>query len=130
MNRYKKGEANKLSEHFTSTDFDCRCTRKECDITLISQALINGLEVLWKISGDFKINSGFRCDAHNAEVGGAPNSQHTIGQAADCQSKKGLNGRLLAEDAESVTIFNFGGVGVAHEWCHLDTRGYKARWKY
>ena len=29
------------------------------------------------------VNSGFRCLIHNAAVGGAKNSQHTLGQAAD-----------------------------------------------
>ena len=30
-----------------------------------------------------RINSGFRCLIHNTAVGGAKNSQHTLGQAAD-----------------------------------------------
>jgi hypothetical protein len=29
------------------------------------------------------INSGFRCEAVNRKVGGVPNSQHRLGQAAD-----------------------------------------------
>lgn len=128
--RYKKGSPKKLSESFTSTDFDCKCTRENCTDTLISDSLVTALEVLRKISGPFEINSGFRCNAHNIAVGGAPNSQHCLGQAADCKSKTGLNGRIMAQDAECVDAFNFGGIGTAFDWVHLDVRGYKARWKY
>lgn len=34
-------------------------------------------------SGALKINSGFRAEALNAQVGGVPNSQHCWGLAAD-----------------------------------------------
>lgn len=34
-------------------------------------------------SGALKINSGFRAEALNAQVGGVPNSQHCLGLAAD-----------------------------------------------
>lgn len=30
-----------------------------------------------------KVNGGYRCEKHNKEVGGAKNSQHLLGQAAD-----------------------------------------------
>ena len=33
------------------------------------------------------INSGFRCEAVNRKVGGVPNSQHRLGQAADIRPK-------------------------------------------
>ncbi len=34
--------------------------------------------------GAIKVNSGFRCKIHNAEVGGVETSLHTKGRAADC----------------------------------------------
>lgn len=126
---YRKFEKNQLSQNLSSTDFDCKCNRKECDTTFISDTLINGLQTLWKISGPFQINSGFRCIAHNAEIGGAPASQHTLGKAADCQSSK-ITGHELAYDALSVSAFELGGIGTASKWCHLDVRGFKKRWVY
>ena len=33
------------------------------------------------------INSGFRCEAVNRKVGGVPNSQHRLGQAADIRPR-------------------------------------------
>ena len=37
--------------------------------------------------GPILINSGFRCEAVNRKVGGVPNSQHRLGQAADIRPK-------------------------------------------
>ena len=37
--------------------------------------------------GPILINSGYRCDAVNRKVGGVPNSQHRLGQAADIRPK-------------------------------------------
>lgn len=34
------------------------------------------------------VNSGFRCEALNKAVGGAPNSQHKTGEAADIETVK------------------------------------------
>jgi len=35
-----------------------------------------------------KINSGFRCQKHNDEVGGVKNSRHAMGMAIDISTKK------------------------------------------
>ncbi len=43
-----------------------------------------------------KINSGFRCPAHNAEVGGAAKSRHLLGCAADIAPLSGDMGRFKA----------------------------------
>lgn len=130
VKEFEKRNFAQLSQHFSSTDFDCKCSRIQCSSTLISDTLIDGLEVLWKISGALTINSGFRCSSHNLEVGGKANSQHPLGQAADIKSNLNLSGRKLAEDAECVSAFNMGGIGTGEDWVHVDVRGYKARWKY
>lgn len=36
-----------------------------------------------KLGSPIVVNSGYRCPKHNKEVGGATNSQHLLGQAAD-----------------------------------------------
>ena len=38
-----------------------------------------------------RVNSGCRCAAHNAKVGGAANSYHTQGKAADLSCSLGAN---------------------------------------
>ena len=45
------------------------------------------LEPARLIVGPIIINSGFRCEAVNRQVGGVRNSQHLIGQAADIHPK-------------------------------------------
>jgi hypothetical protein len=46
--------------------------------------VIRGLEFARGAAGfPFKINSGSRCEKHNKEVGGKPNSAHLSGLAAD-----------------------------------------------
>ena len=48
------------------------------------------LDPLRKAMGPITINSGFRCKALNAAVGGVSNSQHCKGQAADINIKGDL----------------------------------------
>lgn len=41
--------------------------------------------------GAIRVNSGYRCSKHNAAVGGAAQSQHLLGQAADiCSAVQGV----------------------------------------
>ena len=129
VNVFIKGVKIAVSEHFFSTDFDCHCKRPQCNETLINPRLPEALEDLHLLSGDFNIDSGFRCKAHNQEVGGAPNSQHTLGYAADCRSLKKLSGMEMAALAEKVPAFAAGGIGTYPIFAHCDVRLWRARWK-
>ena len=42
-----------------------------------------------KLGSPIKINSGYRCQKHNVEVGGVKNSKHALGLAADLSCKEG-----------------------------------------
>ncbi len=130
IREYLKGARLPLGEkgRFTTADFDCHCTRPTCKSTLVCDLLVESLEEFWEIVGPFGIDSGFRCDAHNAEIHGAKESRHTKGDAADCKSKTGLRGNLMARQAEGVKGFREGGIGIYPTFCHADTRGYRARW--
>jgi len=77
-----------------------------------------------------KINSGFRCHSHNYAIGGAINSFHTMGKAADIVIA-GLTLGEMFELADQVEAFHNGGIGIYYRkgFIHLDNRGYKARWK-
>lgn len=74
--------------HFTSTEFDCKCTRLECTTTLIDMNLVMKLEWIRRAYGTTHINCGYRCEEHNKEVGGSPNSQHKLGIGADIRLQK------------------------------------------
>lgn len=128
--KLKKGEKLAVSEHFSSSQFDCHCDNSFCTETLIDERLLQALEELLPLSGPFTITSGFRCGSYNAKVGGKPNSQHLYGKAVDIQSNSGLNGPELAGCANQVNEFCFGGMGIAATWIHIDVREGRARWTY
>ena len=72
------------------------------------------------------INSGYRCPAHNAEVGGVPNSQHVEGTAADI-TYDGIDVDYLAQIAEECGADGIGRY-YNQDFVHVDVRGYEARW--
>lgn len=125
---YKKGENHVLSDHFSSQEFDCKCTRLDCKFTAIDDILISLLELLHGPAGRLGINSGFRCHAHNIEVGGAPESRHPMGQAADVRSLEGLTGDHLSAMAEKIPEIAGNAIGTYPDRIHIDTRGHRARW--
>ena len=66
--------------YFRPEEFVCPCCRQGSP----AQMLVLWLDLFrsaW--GGPVKINSGFRCPAHNKEVGGAERSRHLLGCAAD-----------------------------------------------
>jgi hypothetical protein len=67
-------------EHFRKKEFACPC----CGGVFVSEGLALWLDLLRRAwGGPVIVNSGWRCAAHNAEVGGSPRSRHLIGCAAD-----------------------------------------------
>src|SRR5690606_25195101 len=92
--------------------------------------LFRSLEELIRAIGNrpIIINSGYRCPTHNRNVGGAKNSQHMYGKAADIRAKD-MSPRTLEKFAD--TIFANGGVGMGGATIvHVDTMGNKARGRY
>ena len=83
-----------LSEHFTLEEFTFSSTAKArgIDNTVSSQRVIENLKNLCEqvleplrsyANQPITISSGYRCKALNKVVGGARNSQHMTGEAAD-----------------------------------------------
>lgn len=124
----------KLSAHFDSSEFLCHCCHQG---TQISGDLINQLEELseaFAIMGkraSITILSGYRCPKHNREVGGAPNSQHMQGIAADITVKSSVGETIppsrIADYLEKKYPDSHG-IGQYKGWVHFDVRPNKARW--
>ena len=75
------------TEHFKVSEFACKCG---CGKQDIDQRVINMAETIRLALGvPVKINSGCRCPAHNAKVGGVKNSKHVLGKAADLSCSLG-----------------------------------------
>lgn len=75
----------KLSKHFDSREFDCKCGNCGGLGEYMNPTLINLLEKLRDDCGGYplKVNSAYRCYEHNLAVGGASQSQHMYHTAAD-----------------------------------------------
>ncbi len=108
--------------HFKQSEFICPC----CGKNKINQLLIDKLELLReKANAPIIITSGYRCEKHNQEVGGAAASYHVKGMAADIKCR-GISPEQLASMAEEI---GFGGIGIYPTWIHVDIRIGKARWR-
>ena len=80
-------------KYFKMKEFECRCgctsagsaRAMPAEVKANIKALVdNVLDPLREAYGKpINVNSGFRCEKHNKEVGGVPNSQHVKGEAAD-----------------------------------------------
>jgi len=71
--------------------------------------------------------SGYRCQAHNRKVGGARNSKHMLGQAADLRPV-GCSVVALCVAARVVRGEQGGGIGLYARFVHVDVRKAKANW--
>ena len=115
----------KLSEHFDSSEFECHCGK--CAMPAIDSDLLELLEIVRSHFGKpVGITSGYRCEAHNKAVGGAKNSQHCQGIAADI-TVKGITPSVVHEFLSEI-LDGRGGLGLYSGWVHVDTRASSARW--
>lgn len=111
----------RLTANFNLREFQC----KHCGAVKIDPELVRRLQSLRNEVGKAVIvTSGYRCPAHNANVGGAKDSQHLYGKAADI-IVTGLTVPQLAAAAEK--FFGDGGIGTYTGFIHVDT-GPKRRW--
>lgn len=115
----------RLSEHFTTDELACRC----CGVCTVTPELLAALEALRAQAGPLAVTSGYRCQQHNAAVGGAPNSYHCRGMAADLHPTRitPMALALIALETPGVR-----GVGMSEEggFVHVDVRTTPWKWKY
>lgn len=126
---YEKGSKIQLSGDFHTGEFHCK--GKNCCVeTLVDARLV---EYLQQIRDHFCapviLNSGYRCGKHNEAVGGAKNSRHCAGMAADIRVK-GYKPLEVAQYAEQIGI---PGIGLYEtdadgHFVHIDTREKKCYW--
>ena len=125
MAEYTKGKKTQLSPNFESTEFDCKCKNKTCATTEIDPKLVEYLQKIRNYFGKaVTINSAYRCDKHNKSVGGASQSKHKFGQAADIKVS-GVKPLKVAQYAEFIGIK---GIGQYSNFVHIDTRTNKFFW--
>lgn len=120
-----------MSKYFSDCEFACHhCGQLPANG--MDPNLLIVLDTIREIIGKpITVNSGYRCEYWNHEVGGVLNSQHVLGIAADL-TYDGIDVDYLADVAErALNFYGFEG-GVGKYWSqgfvHVDTRGYTARW--
>lgn len=109
-----------ITENFKEKEFACKCCGKiKYDIKLVAK-----LECIRAAIGNVPIivTSGYRCEKHNAKVGGAKKSYHLKGQAVDITIRDMSKFPELLRIAKNVNAN--GGVGIYPNFIHLDS-GYK-----
>ena len=126
---FVKGKPTSLSTNFKSTEFDCHgsgcCTQTKVDDQLV--------KYLQQIRNHFgkpvNVSSGYRCETHNKNIGGATGSRHSKGQAADIYIS-GVTPAEIAKYAESIGILGIGlyETDADGHFVHVDTRETKSFW--
>jgi uncharacterized protein YcbK (DUF882 family) len=113
-----------LSEHFSRKEFECSCG---CGTDTVDAELLHVLESIRSVTGAaIKINSGHRCEKHNKSIGGAKNSMHLTGKAADIVVK-GISPKDVYENLDIAYKDKYG-IGKYETFTHIDVRKTKARW--
>ena len=114
--------SDRYSQHFTVKELACKCCGQPGPI---AQELIDALETLRAMAGcPLIVTSGYRCTAHNRAIGGARDSQHIKGTAADVKatSKTPLELFVLAAQIPDIK-----GLGLYRSWVHIDVRNTPKR---
>lgn len=120
----------KLTDHFSLSEFACKCGCKGeerpevlANLKLTAQMLE---AVKAKVGGRVvHLNCGYRCPRHNKAVGGDEHSQHLVGKAADIT----VNGLKPAQvQALLMGVPSIGGLGMYGSFTHVDI-GPKRSWR-
>lgn len=113
----------KLTEHFKVKEFACK---DGSDLIQIDDALLEILESLrLKLGRPIKIVSGYRTESYNRSCGGANNSYHLKGMAAD----------IRIDNVDPILVGLYGaslgarGIGIYKDFTHIDTREESYMWK-
>ena len=123
-----------VTANFAWSEFTSKGDGKAVPSNLRSnvQKLCEQLEIIRREAGgkSIRINSGYRSPYWNGKVGGATNSQHLYGKAADivvsgmsAAAVHSLVKRLINEGK-----IEQGGLGKYNSFTHYDIRGTAARW--
>ena len=119
-----------LSRHFSRWEFACKCAGAKCYKSGDPCVDIGLIEMLQAVRNHFKqtviITSGSRCVKHNNAIGGATNSFHLQGRAADIKVRF-IKPHLVYEYLNA-EYPNHGGLGNYPKFTHVDSRLKKSRW--
>ena len=123
----------KISEHFSLEEFyhSVTASNKRIDNTPTPDIIANIIDLVnnvlepvrCKLARPILVNSGYRCKRLNNAVGGAKNSQHLTGKAADLTTGSIENNKILFNLIKDYfkfdqLIWEYGG-----KWVHVSWNG-------
>jgi uncharacterized protein YcbK (DUF882 family) len=121
-----------MTEHFNLKEFECRDgSETPPDIITNLQELAENLEIIRaEIGYPIEIVSGYRSPSHNKKVGGAKDSQHLTGKAADiiARDKSPYDLFAIISKLQMEGRIKLGGLHLYSGYVHFDIRGHYARW--
>ncbi|MFQ5451467.1 MAG: D-Ala-D-Ala carboxypeptidase family metallohydrolase [Nitrospinaceae bacterium] len=104
-----------LTKNFSRHEFQCHCG---CGEGIVRMELVEKLQrVRDHIGAPVIINSAYRCETHNREVGGSPTSSHLRSWAVDIRCDGSSHRYLLLEH---LIDEGFRRIGVAWNFIHAD----------
>jgi hypothetical protein len=84
----------------------------------ITRELLNVIERLrCLMDGRLKINSGYRCEKHNKDVGGSPTSSHMKGVACDVHIP---SSRYRCDCIFNLLFLGVDRIGIGNSYIHFD----------
>lgn len=114
----------KVAENFKVREFACKDGTR---VVLVATKLADYLQMARKhFKKPLNVNSGYRTVAYNKKIGGASNSQHIYGTAAD----------VYIKGVSSLELYNYFceicpdscGIGIYDNFVHFDVSPVKRRW--
>jgi len=104
------------SRYFKPEEFMCRCG---CGQIIIDDKLIEKLDKAREAAGvSFTITSGYRCEKHNANVGGVKDSAHIKGMATDIACPDSRTMFLIV--SACLNHFDRLGINFSKKFIHVD----------
>ena len=105
-----------LTQNFTFEELRCPC----CHEMEIDEDFLDTLQDMRDELGQpCIVTSGFRCEEHNRDVGGALRSQHMSGLAIDIHC---IDARFRYDLIKAAMFAGFTGIIANDDYLHLDLR--------
>lgn len=111
-------EVSFMNKFFTDEELECSCCG-ELEMDQDFMCLLSKLRA--EFDHPMIVTSGFRCQSHNAAVGGSDRSKHLLGCAVDVYWED-YNSSLKYRLVECALGYDVRGIGLSDEFIHLDGR--------
>lgn len=115
---------SKYGKYITEQEASCKCG---CGLSALSPQIVETFTKIREAVGEpLKINSGSRCKAYNQQVGGRPQSAHTLSQdgythALDIATP---TERLKYKVIKEALRAGIRRIGIYPTFVHIDTNPY------